>query len=240
MLSSLYRWYVLAAIGVTLVCWCRVARTDTRLIWIYLGGLGGAFFGAKIVYFLAEGWMDLNQHDAAIRLLTGKSILGALAGGYAGVELAKNVIRYPHTTGDWFALMAPMGIALGRIGCLSYGCCLGAICKPGRLALLDSCGQPRWPAVPVEIAFNLLMLIVFGLMRQRRLLATQHFHIYLMTYGIFRFGHEMVRETPHWIGPFSGYQLAALMIVLMGAVLFRKRAVERLKNARQNRVENRV
>ena len=35
---------------------------------------------------------------------TGKTILGALLGGYAGVEAAKKWTGYTQPTGDWFAL----------------------------------------------------------------------------------------------------------------------------------------
>ncbi|NDH30271.1 MAG: hypothetical protein EBX72_07290, partial [Betaproteobacteria bacterium] len=49
---------------------------------------------------------------------------------------------------------------------------------------------PRWPAVPLEIAFNLAILTIFLFVRQRRLLPGQLFHVYLMAYGVFRFAHE--------------------------------------------------
>ena len=55
---------------------------------------------------------------------TGKTVLGALLGGYLGVEVAKKCTGYSKATGDWFALIVPVGIAVGRIGCLMQGCCL--------------------------------------------------------------------------------------------------------------------
>ena len=57
-------------------------------------------------------------------------MLGALLGGYAGVEIAKKAIGYSAPTGDWFAIVAPVGIALGRVGCLRHGCCTGVVCSP--------------------------------------------------------------------------------------------------------------
>ncbi len=50
--------------------------------------------------------------------------------------------------------------------------------------------------------------------------AGQHFHLYLIAYGLFRFAHEFFRETPRILGPITGYQLAALAIVGLGAVGF--------------------
>jgi hypothetical protein len=47
----------------------------------------------------------------------------ALLGGYAGVELAKRPVGLREATGDWFAIGVPFSIAMGRNGCLLYGCC---------------------------------------------------------------------------------------------------------------------
>ena len=52
----------------------------------------------------------------------------------------------------------------------------------------------------------------------------QHFHLYLIAYGIFRFAHEWMRVTPKLGGILSGYQLAALACVALGAWGFRRRA----------------
>jgi prolipoprotein diacylglyceryltransferase len=52
----------------------------------------------------------------------------------------------------------------------------------------------------------------------------QHFHVYLMAYGAFRFAHEFLRATPRVTGGFSGYQIAALACVALGAWRFVVRA----------------
>ena len=44
----------------------------------------------------------------------------------------------------------------------------------------------------------------------------QLFHLYLISYGIFRFWHEFHRETPRILGPFSGYHFGALALVALG------------------------
>src|SRR5262245_23801578 len=149
--STAYGWLMLAGIVVSIVFWSRLAKRDDRLLAVYVAALIGAFLGAKMVYLLAEGW--LHWHDAHRWLIlgTGKSITGALLGGYAGVELAKKLVGYRGVTGDWFALIAPAGIIIGRLGCLLHGCCLGSVCSPAWYTIDDSAGVPRWPAVPLEI-----------------------------------------------------------------------------------------
>lgn len=220
---SPYGWLMLAGIAVSVIVWTRLAKRDERLLFIYVAALVGAFLGAKIVYLLAEGWIDWNSSNRWMRLATGKTIIGGLLGGYASVELAKKFVGYKSVTGDRFALITPLGIILGRIGCLLHGCCLGNICRPAWYTLNDAGGVARWPAVPLEIAFNVLALATFFLLRRAKILPGQHFHLYLIAYGLFRFGHEFVRATPRVIGPLSGYAIAALITAAFGAIAFVRR-----------------
>jgi phosphatidylglycerol:prolipoprotein diacylglycerol transferase len=140
------------------------------MVAVYLGGVFGAFTGAKIVYLLAEGWQFWNSPDRWLIWATGKTIVGALLGGYAGVEFAKRIVDYRQPTGDLFAIVAPIGIILGRIGCLLHGCCLGIQCAPGPWSMKDIHGIHRWPAVPAEILFNVFALGSFAYLRRRHLL----------------------------------------------------------------------
>jgi phosphatidylglycerol---prolipoprotein diacylglyceryl transferase len=208
------------AVIASLAFWLRLARRDDQLIVIYLAGLTGAFIGAKVVYFAAEGWLHFGANDLWLQLATGKSILGALLGGYGAVELAKRWVNYRQPTGDWFATIVPVAVIIGRFGCLLHGCCLGERCPAAWYTLRDWQGLARWPAVPIEILFNLAAVAIFYFLRRSGTLRHQHFHLYLIGYGLFRFAHEFVRETPHVLGAFSVYQLAALAVAALGCYGF--------------------
>lgn len=226
-----YTWLLLAGVIISFLFWKRRARQDRRLVFIYAAALVGAFFGAKIIYLLAEGWLHFGASDMWLQLAAGKSILGALLGGYIFVELAKRQVGYDRATGDDFALIAPISIGLGRVGCLLHGCCLGAACSPGWYTLKDIDGVSRWPAVPAELAFNVLAFALFVFLRREKLLPGQHFHLYLIGYGLFRFAHEFLRATPRLLGPFSGYHFTALAVALFGIVCFMRR-----QNARRRSI----
>jgi phosphatidylglycerol:prolipoprotein diacylglycerol transferase len=218
---------MLLSVAVSAVIWMRMARKDGRLPWIYLAGLIAAFVGSKVVYLLAEGWRDFGEADWLMRWATGKTILGGLLAGYAGVEYAKSALAFREPTGDRFAVVVPIGVALGRVGCLVHGCCLGQPCAPAAWAMTDTRGVARWPAVPVEIAFNLVAaLVLIGLQRAGRF-RDQSFHLYLMAYGAFRFAHEFARDTPRLLGPISGYHLAAAGVVVLGWTRYRQREARR-------------
>lgn len=221
-----YPLFLLAGIVVSFFTWRRLARNDPRLPAIYAAALVCAFAGAKLVYLAAEGWLWWGHPECLMAWLSGKSILGALLGGYAGVEAAKKLTGYTKPTGDLFAVIAPLGILLGRIGCLMHGCCPGVVCEPAWFAAAGADGRPRWPAVPAEMLFNAVALIAVLILRSKRLLPGQHFHLYLMACGVFRFFHEFLRDTPRVLWGFSGYQAAALAVFFLGLCGFLKRQCE--------------
>ena len=211
---------MLASIFISFLFWSRLAKRDSRLIGIYVAALGGAFVGAKLVYIGAEGWLHWHDSNRWLQFATGKSILGGLLGGYAGVEIAKRWLGYATATGDWFAVVTPITIMLGRTGCILHGCCLGRVCEPAWFTMNDSSGVARWPAALIELLFHAVIFGVVLSLRRQRALAGQHFHLYLIAYGLFRFAHEFLRATPQIFGPLSGYQIAALGIMVFGCVAF--------------------
>ena len=222
--SPLYSIAMIVALGIGAAFWMRKSRDDYRVAFIYLAAIGGAFLGAKIAYLVSEGWLHVHSDHRWLHWLTGKSVTGALLGGWIGVEVCKKVVGYRQATGDHYALLVPIGLIIGRLGCLSHGCCPGIECDLGALSLHDAQGAARWPAVPVEILFNLLCLAGVVMMRRARLLPGQHFHLYLFAYGLFRFGHEFLRDTPKAFGGVSGYQFIALILAASAAAAFILRA----------------
>jgi phosphatidylglycerol:prolipoprotein diacylglycerol transferase len=219
-----YGWLTLISLAVSLTLWRRIAQRDPRLLTIFLAAVVGAFLGAKAVYFLAEGYLHLGAADFWRQLATGKSILGGLLGGYAAVEAVKRLLDYPGITGDRFALIVPIAISLGRIGCWTSGCCQGIQCPPAWYTVTDLSGHARWPAVPVELIFNLLALVLVLWLRKAKRLPGQHFHLYLIGYGAFRFLHEFLRDEPRVLERFTGYQIAALAVLALGVIRFLSRA----------------
>jgi phosphatidylglycerol:prolipoprotein diacylglycerol transferase len=204
---------------------------------IYVGALLGMAIGAKLGYLLSEGWLDalraeLPVSTRALLLLQGRSVVSALLGGYAGVELAKKRVGYARATGDSFALLAPLSLSMGRLGCWFSGCCLGVELPRAAYTLDDAHGVARFPAVPLELGFNLLFLLwVVCILRRRARgagdgLRGQLFHVYLISYGLFRALHERVRDTPRLAFGVSGYQLLALGCVALGVHGFMRRGAE--------------
>jgi phosphatidylglycerol---prolipoprotein diacylglyceryl transferase len=207
--SPLYSILLIAGILIGAVYWVRVSAHDPSLPLIYLSGLVGAFLGAKLAFLLAEGWIYLDHPQRIYILLSGKSIIGALPGGWVGVELAKKLMGYRVITGDRFATILPISLILGRIGCLHAGCCQGIACSFG-----------KWPSVQVEIGFQILAFLCLWIMRKKSILPGQHFHLYLIAYGMFRYFHEFLRVTPKFFLGLSGYQLIAMALAAAASLAY--------------------
>jgi phosphatidylglycerol:prolipoprotein diacylglycerol transferase len=220
--STAYALLMAAGMLIGAVFWYRRSKGQSDLLLIYLGALMGGFAGAKAAYLLAEGWLEWQQPDLWLRWATGKSVLGGLLGAYAGVELTKHLTGHKQSTGDAFAMIVPLGILLGRIGCYLNGCCLGTPFA-GVFAVRDIHGINRWPAPFVEGLFQVVMLVIFAQLQRRGLLRERLFFLYLAAYGLFRFLHEFMRDTPKvWLG-LSGYQIIALGMAAWGCGLLRLR-----------------
>jgi phosphatidylglycerol:prolipoprotein diacylglycerol transferase len=211
--SPIYLTMLLVGIGIGALYWIRQSKRDSRLPLVYFGGLVGAFLGAKLAFLFAEGWLHFDHPQRLLIWLSGKSITGGLLGGWAGVELTKRAIGYSAITGDRFAVLIPIPLALGRLGCLDAGCCQG---KP--------IGDHLWPAVPVELGFQLAALGVLLILRHRQLFQGQLFHLYLIAYGLFRFAHEFLRDTPKPFLGLSGYQIISLLIAIFASIAFMVRS----------------
>lgn len=211
-------WIFPAALLLSLAVWWFLPSRDVprrKLLVIYAFGLLGALLGAKLAFLLAEGW---RVKDDLAALLAGRSITGALLGGYMGVESGKKLVDVTRSTGDRFAIIAPLGIALGRVSCLVHGCCPGVACSPHWWTITDKSGIPRWPASLAEMAFNLAFLAWALWAAARRRHTNNRFSVYLIAYGLFRFAHEFARDNPPipGLGPISGYHLVAAGIALFG------------------------
>ena len=60
-----YGWLMFAGIVLSICFWSRIARRDDRLLAVYAAALIGAFLGAKVVYFFAEGYRHLGAQKRA-------------------------------------------------------------------------------------------------------------------------------------------------------------------------------
>lgn len=165
-----------------------------------------AFLGARILH-VASHWHDYHSLHALIwRWRPGMSFHGAMLGSIVGVLWATRQFHLPlWTILDALAPAAPLGHAIGRVGCFLNGCCYGkptnvfwAVRFRNRALCPDN--LPRHPTQLYE-AFGLLLLFGF-LVRCSPCRAGKRFWLWVGGYGVLRFITEFWRagSNPIFLG----------------------------------------
>ncbi len=197
----------------------------------------GALIGGGIFAKLSTAWRFVGDTDslADLYLYGGRSVLGGLAGAYVGAEVTKRIVGYRRSTGDLFAPAVAAAMAIGRIGCflteqvgtatsLPWGMTVSAEAA----ATIPNCpqcatGVAMHPSFLYEIVFHVLAFAL--LWRSRGLLAEEgaSFKLYLLGYGLFRFGVEFVRGNQVMAGGLTGSQIFLILTLpLLAAYVMRR------------------
>ena len=182
--------------------------------------LVGALAAAKLVALVGDHRWPFEPLPGGLRgaLNGGRSIVGGLLGGWAAGEIAKPLVGYTLPPNDRFAAVLPFSIAIGRLGCHLTGCCAGTA-HDGWLSVRTADGIARWPTQLMEVAFQLAVGVTFMAMVRRRVLHARLFSLYLVLYGLYRFGSEFLRDTPKWVDGLSVYQVLCIPMVALGVAL---------------------
>lgn len=199
---------LLGSVAATLIFFYEAQRRQMLtepLIWIVVGTLFCGALGAR----LSIAWQAVDSGPAltfdGMLLRGGKSILGGLAGAYAGALIAKRLVGYRERTGDLFAPAVALGMAIGRWGCFlteqigtPTSLPWGIAVSPQVAAQIVNCpycvsGVKMHPSFIYEIIFHALMFVWLWRLRNRVALRGELLKIYLLCYAVFRFGVEFVR-----------------------------------------------
>lgn len=198
---------------------------DPRQRTLGLWALGGAMVGAKVGMLLFESPQDFSATLARLASLdfTGKTVVGGIAGGFLGVELAKRRLGIRVRTGDAWAVALPMGQGIGRVGCFLNGCCGGKACDlPWAVTIA---GIPRHPAQVYEAALDLLLALGLFAIRTQPRPQGHLFRMYLVGYAWIRLAMECLRDDARpALGPLTPVQTLCLAAILgFGGQLWRER-----------------
>ena len=229
-----HTFFVLLGTGVALTVFALESRrrgVSTNSMWTIAAGalLGGAIFAKA-----STAWRYVTEGEGfsfqGILVHGGKSVVGGLAGAYFGAVLTKRIVGYRERTGDVFAPAVALGIAVGRVGCFlteqigtPTGTSWGFVPPAELAARIPNCpqcllGVPLHPSFLYEIAFCLIMFAVLTATRDRISVPGELFKLFLLGYGLFRFGVEFVRGNPEMALGLTGTQLflLATMPLLIG------------------------
>ena len=188
----------------------------------------GAAIGSRLLFWLEDPAATAGYLRNAPEMLGGKTLVGALLGGWIAVELTKLYIGVRTSTGDLFVVPLAFGIAVGRIGCFLSGLPDGtygvATSLPWGVDLGD--GIARHPTALYESVF----MIAFGLCLfrfQSRFERGQLFNVFMAGYLAFRLAIDTIK--PGTVAAFgmTAIQLACLLGLAICIARLRKPAVQR-------------
>lgn len=179
-------------------------------IWLLVAAVAGAALGAKLLFWLedpAATWAHRTDPDW---LITGRTIVGALLGGWIGTELAKKPMGIVRSTGDLYVLPLAVGMAIGRVGCFLSGVEDGThgIETSFVLGMDLGDGLIRHPTALYEIGF--LALLGALLERWKAPLEGDRFLGFMAGYLGFRLGVEFLKTQPALVAGLSAIQLACI------------------------------
>ena len=191
-----------------------------------VGAIFGAALGAKIAYWLYDPVQAFSGFPDWRHLLQGKSVIGALLGGLAGVEIAKKLDGIRGSTGDAFVWPLMLGMAVGRIGCFLSGLDDHTAGNPSALpwAVDFGDGVPRHPTQLYEVCFLVLLAGLLARRGQRLDRPGDRFRAFMIGYLLYRLGIEFIRPIPfHYLGLLSGLQLLCI-----AGLLYYRRDIPRI------------
>lgn len=195
-------------------------------LWLLVGAAFGAWAGSKLL-----AWAESPQHYFALAttdpaaLLSGKTIVGGLLGGWAGVELAKKICHVVRSTGDAFVWPLALGTAIGRVGCFltglsdrTYGV---ATSLPWGVDFGD--GIRRHPTQLYESLFVLALATALTVASRRHPLPIgSRFRLYFSGYFAFRFAIEFLKPRETLLFSLSAIQITSLLGAILALLSLRR------------------
>lgn len=184
-----------------------------RSVWIGVAAIAGAALGAKLGFWIEDPLAAFADFPDWRHLLEGKTIVGALLGGLAGVEITKRRIGAQGSSGDAFAFPLMLGIAIGRIGCFLSGLTDHTYGNPTALpwGVDFGDGVSRHPTQLYEIGFLILLMVVLHARRGAFARTGDLFRAFMAAYLAFRLLVDAIKPVPYaYFGFLSGIQLLCI------------------------------
>jgi phosphatidylglycerol:prolipoprotein diacylglycerol transferase len=205
--------------------------TERGLILI-VACLFGALIGSRVLAFI-ESIQVYWPHTGTYAILTGgKTIVGGLAGGWAGVEIAKRYLHITQKTGDRFVFPILLGLSIGRIGCFleglpdhTYGV---ATRLPWGVDFGD--GIHRHPTQLYEILFCILLAVALLWRMRKPYQPGELFRFMILGYFSWRFFVEFIKPRETYAG-LSPIQMVSLVTACIAAISLRNMRVEKMSPA---------
>jgi prolipoprotein diacylglyceryltransferase len=183
---------------------------------VLIGATAGALIGSKLIGNLENPYKLFENFDFKT-IWTNNTIVGGLAFGLIGVELAKKIVGHKESTGDLIVFPLMLAMIIGRIGCFLTGIYEETYGLPTKSIFGMHLGDQylRHPVALYEIAFLIVLWIVLKMIqRQKKHPSGFVFQSFMLSYFAFRFLLDFIKPRLELVGNLGTIQLVCLCVII--------------------------
>lgn len=183
---------------------------------VLIGATAGALIGSKLIGNL-ENPYALFENFSFRKVWSNNTIVGGLAFGLLGVELAKKIVHHKESTGDLIVFPLILAMIIGRIGCFLTGVYEETYGIPTDSVFGMYLGDQylRHPVALYEIAFLLLLWMGLKYIQNRKKYPSGFiFQLFMLSYFTFRFLLDFIKPRIEIIGNIGTIQMVCICVII--------------------------
>ncbi|WP_068941166.1 prolipoprotein diacylglyceryl transferase [Chryseobacterium timonianum] len=183
---------------------------------VLIGATAGALLGSKLIGNL-ENPYTLFENFNFHKFWSSNTIVGGLAFGLLGVELAKKVVSHKESTGDLIVFPLMLAIIIGRIGCFLTGIHEETYGIPTDSVFGMHLGDQylRHPVALYEIGFLVILWVVLKYIQKHVKYPSGFlFQIFMLSYFTFRFLLDFIKPRIEIIGNLGTIQFVCICVII--------------------------
>lgn len=183
---------------------------------VLIGATAGALIGSKLIGNLENPYQLFGNFNF-IRFWTNNTIVGGLAFGLIGVELAKKIVGHKESTGDLIVYPLILAMIIGRVGCFLTGVHEETYGIPTNFIFGMHLGDEylRHPVALYEIAFLIILWTVLKQLQKKEINESGFvFQVFMISYFSFRFMLDFIKPKVEILGNLGTIQLVCLAVII--------------------------
>ncbi|THV56600.1 diacylglyceryl transferase [Chryseobacterium candidae] len=183
---------------------------------VLIGATAGALIGSKLIGNL-ENPYALFENFSIRKFWSNNTIVGGLAFGLLGVEMAKKIVHHKESTGDLIVFPLILAMIIGRIGCFLTGIDEETYGIPTDSVFGMHLGDQylRHPVALYEIAFLIVLWIGLKYIQNLKKYPSGFiFQLFMLGYFIFRFFLDFIKPRVEIIGNLGMIQMVCICVII--------------------------
>ncbi|SMC90290.1 prolipoprotein diacylglyceryl transferase [Chryseobacterium sp. YR221] len=183
---------------------------------VLIGATAGALIGSKLIGNL-ENPYTLFENFSFKRFWSNNTIVGGLAFGLIGVELAKKIVKHTESTGDLIVFPLMLAIMIGRVGCFLTGIHEETYGIPTDSIFGMHLGDQylRHPVALYEIAFLFILWIALRYIQRLKNHSSGFiFQVFMLSYFTFRLFLDFIKPRIEIAGNLGTIQIVCICVII--------------------------